>query len=151
MKITLRSFTLEIALLILFLPMSVMAQGNDRQAVDLVMQKMIRAFEANDATLMFEVVRRDAVVVGYSAGGRRLVTQSAEDWAKPLTGEIAEDEAQRHRSYEIVEVTEGAAVVRLMLDYPRWRGQDYLALSKIDGKWMIISKSWSGQVKPSAS
>ena len=43
---------------------------------------------------------------------------------------------------------EDAAVVKVMLDYPAWKGVDYLALSKIDGKWMIVSKSWSGKRKP---
>jgi hypothetical protein len=27
---------------------------------------------------------------------------------------------------------------------------DYLGLAKIDGKWMIISKSWTGTSKPAA-
>ena len=39
-------------------------------------------------------------------------------------------------------------MVKVRLDYPGWDGLDYLALSKIDGKWMIVSKSWSGRRKP---
>jgi hypothetical protein len=41
--------------------------------------------------------------------------------------------------------------VKLTLDYPGWDGEDYLALLNIDGKWMIVSKSWSGQRKSPAS
>ena len=33
---------------------------------------------------------------------------------------------------------------RQMLDYPGWRGVDYVVLLKVDGKWMIMSKSWTG-------
>jgi hypothetical protein len=127
-----------------------MAQGSERDAVNQVMQKMMRAFEAGDPNLVFEVLRKDGVVVGYSASGGSVVTQTAEEWAKGFPGKPADDEAQRKRSYEIVDVTENAAVVKVMLDYPGWKGLDYLALSKIDGKWMIVSKSWSGQRKPSA-
>lgn len=145
MKISIRSVVFVGA--ILLLPASVTAQGSERDAVNRVMQKVMRAFEAGDANLMFEVLRKDGVVVGYSASKGNVVTQTAEEWAKGFPGKPADDEAQRKRSYEIVDVTENAAVVKVMLDYPAWKGLDYLALSKIDGKWMIVSKSWSGQRK----
>jgi len=118
-----------------------------RAEVEQVMQKVMQAFEAGDANRMFEVLRRDGVVLGYSEGQRRVVTQDAEEWATGFTG-VAADEDQRFRRYEILDVSENAAVVKLTLDYPRWKGLDYLALSRIDGTWMIVSKSWSGQVTP---
>ncbi|TDR47383.1 putative lumazine-binding protein [Tahibacter aquaticus] len=145
MKLSIRSVVFAAALL---LPASVMAQGSERDAVNRVMQKMMRAFEAGDANLVFEVLRKDGVVVGYSTSKGSVVTQTAEEWAKGFPGKPADDEAQRKRSYEIVDVSENAAVVKVMLDYPGWKGLDYLALSKIDGNWMIVSKSWSGQRKP---
>lgn len=149
MKISIRSAVFAGALLLL-LPTSVMAQSAEREAVNQVMQKMMRAFETGDANLAFEVLRRDGMVLGYSASRGRVVTQTVEEWAKGFPGRPADDEDQRHRSYEIVDVNENAAVVKVLLDYPQWNGLDYLALSKIDGKWMIVSKSWSGQAKPPA-
>ena len=137
-----------VAVLLFLLPVAAMAQSSEREAVDRVMQKMMRAFEAGDANLAFEVLRKDGVVVGYSASKGNVVMQTTEEWAKGFPGKPADDEAQRKRSYEIVDVTENAAVVKVMLDYPGWNGLDYLALSKIEGQWMIVSKSWSGQVKP---
>lgn len=125
-----------------------LAQSGDREAVNAVMQKMMRGFEAGDPKLIFEILRKDGVVVGYSTARGAVVTQTAEEWASGFPGKPADDEALRKRSYEILEVTESAAMVRVMLDYPRWEGLDYLALSKIDGKWMIVSKSWSGRSKP---
>lgn len=150
MKLSIRSFVLTAALLLL-LPTSVIAQSNERDAVDRVMQKMMRAFETGDANLAFEVLRRDGMVLGYSTSRGQVVTQTAEEWAKGFPGKPADDEAQRKRSYEIVDVNENAAVVKVKLDYPGWIGLDYLALSKINGKWMIVSKSWSGQRKPKES
>lgn len=41
-----------------------------------------------------------------------------------------------------------AAGLTVDLDYATWDGTDYIALSKIGGKWMIVSKSWSGKAKP---
>ena len=136
---------------LLLSPTAVLAQTSDRAAVDQLMQKMLRGFEAGDPALIFEVLRKDGVVVGYSPAAGRMVTQTTEEWAKGFTGEPAADEAQRKRSYQILDVTAHAAQVKLTLDYPGWDGEDYLALLKIDGKWMIVSKSWSGQRKLPAS
>lgn len=86
------------------------------------MQKMMRAFEAGDVNLAFEVFRRDGVVLGYSTSKGTVVTQTAEECAKGFP----DDEALRKRSYEIVDVTENAPVVKVMLDYPEWKGLDYL-------------------------
>ena len=148
MKLFIRS--VFIAGVLTLLPLSAMAQSSEREAVDRTMQKMMRGFEAGDPNLVFEVLRKDGVVLGYSPARGAMVTQTTEEWAKGFPGKPADDEAQRHRSYEILDVTENAAAVKVMLDYPGWDGLDYLALSKIDGQWMIVSKSWSGQVKPKA-
>lgn len=145
MKLTFRSVVFAAALL---LPASVMAQTSEREAVDRAMQKMMRAFEMGDANLAYEVLRKDGMVLGYSTSKGQVVTQTAEEWAKGFPGRPADDEDQRHRSYEILDVNDNAAVVKVRLDYPGWDGLDYLALSKIDGQWMILSKSWSGRRKP---
>ena len=149
MNMSIRSVVYAGALLLL-VPASAIAQSSEHDAVDRVMQKMMRAFETGDANLAFEVLRRDGVVLGYSVSKGQVVTQSAEEWAKGFPGKPADDEDQRHRSYEIMDVTENAAVVKVLLDYPAWDGLDYLALSKIDGQWMIVSKSWSGRRKTPA-
>ena len=125
-----------------------MAQNSEREAVDRAMQKMMRAFEEGNANLAFEVIRKDGMVLGYSTTRGQVVAETVEEWAKGFPGKPADDEDQRHRSYEILDVNENAAVVKVRLDYPGWDGLDYLALSKIDGKWMILSKSWSGRRKP---
>ena len=144
MKLPFRSVVLAATLL---LPPSVMAQTSEREAGDRAMQKMMRAFEMGDANLAYEVLRKDGRVLGYSTSKRQVVTETAEEWAKGFPGRPADDEDQRHRSYEILDVNENAAVVKVRLDYPGWDGLDYLALSKIDGQWMIVSKSWSGRRK----
>lgn len=149
MKRSLLSVAFSGALLLAFT--SAVAQTSDHAAVDQAMQTMLRGFEAGDPALVFQVLRKDGVVVGYSPAAGRMVTQTTEEWAKGFTGEPAADEAQRKRSYQILDVTEHAAQVKLTLDYPGWDGEDYLALLKIDGKWMIVSKSWSGQRKVPAS
>ncbi|WP_269792853.1 nuclear transport factor 2 family protein [Stenotrophomonas sp. Iso1] len=114
------------------LPLCAMAQSGEHDAVDRTMQKVMHAFEAGDANLAFEVLRKDGVVIGYSPARGGMVIQTAEEWVKGFTGPPA-DEAQRHRSYEILDVTGNAAVVKVLLDYPGWEGVDHLALSKVEG------------------
>jgi Putative lumazine-binding len=115
------------------------------QEVTKVMQTMMRAFEASDANTAWQVLRKDGIVLGYASGSGKIASQTTAEWIKGFQGKPAADEAQRHRRFEVLDVEANGAVVKVILDYPSWKGVDYFALSKIDGKWMIISKSWSAQ------
>lgn len=148
MNLTIPSIVFAAALLLHSAPAT--AQSSNREAVNQVMRKAMRAFETGDRELMFEVLRKDGRVLGYSVSRGQVVTQTAEEWAQGLQGKPADDEARRKRRYEILDVNENAAVVKVMLDYPMWEGLDYLSLTKVDGQWMIVSKSWSGHSKPAA-
>lgn len=149
MKSSLRSFVLAAALILL--PASAMAQNSNRAAVEQVMQQLMRGFEAGDSALIFEAFRKDGIVVGHSTATGKIVTLTAEEWAEGFPGKPAADEDQRHRTYEILDVTDEIAMVKVVLNYPGWDGVDYLALLNIDGKWMIASKSWGGKRKPATS
>lgn len=147
---SIRSLAFGATLLLLF-PAHAMAQSSEREAVDQVMQKFMRAYTTADNTLATEVFRKDGVMIGYSAArGSNAVTRTGEQFADGFDGKPAADEARRKRSYEIVDVAENLAAVRVMLDYPGWRGVDYVVLLKAEGKWMIMSKSWTGVLVPKA-
>lgn len=149
MKTSIRSLAFAASLLLL--SPSAMAQSSDHEAVDLVMQKFMRAYITADNTLATEVFRSDGVMIGYSvARGSNLLMRTGEQFAEGFDGKPAADEAQRKRSYEIVDVAENLAAARVMLDYPGWKGVDYVVLLKTDGKWKIMSKSWTGSLVPKA-
>ncbi len=114
-------------------------------AIDSAMQTMMRAFEQGSAPTAFQVILKDTVVVGYSGKQQKVVSVSGEEWAKGF--QPSPDEAERHRQYQILDITDTGAVVKVMLDYPQWLGVDYLAMTKIDGQWRVVSKSWSGKSK----
>lgn len=152
MNAPIRPFALASALLLL-LPVTVHANANaprsDRDAVDQVMQTFMRAYTTADNTLARQVFRGDGVMIGYSAArGPALATRTGEQFAEGFDGKPAANEAQRKRSYQIVDVAQNLAAVRVMLDYPGWDGVDYVVLLKTDGQWTIMSKSWTGQTKP---
>ncbi len=123
----------------------------DREAVNLVMQNFIRFFETSDEKLLRSVFRGDGALVGYSEPRKQVSIRSFEEWTDGFTGTKAADEEQRKRSFEILDVSETGALSKVVLDYPSWKGIDYIALSKIDGQWMIVSKSWSGTTPTAAN
>ena len=143
MKTTIQSLVFAAA--ISLLPFTAIAQSSDHEAVDAVMKKFMSAYITADNTLATEVFRKDGVMIGYSvARGSELLTRTGEQFAEGFNGKPAADEAKRKRTYEIVDMAENFAAVRVNLDYPGWRGVDYVVLLKADGKWMIMSKSWTG-------
>jgi hypothetical protein len=119
-------------------------QHKEFASVDQTMKTMMQAFKAGRSDIAFQVLRKDAVVLGYVDKQQKIVTLSGEEWAQGFPGKPVEDEAQRHRQYTILDISDTGAVVKVTLDYPQWLGVDYLALIKIDGEWKIVSKSWSG-------
>ena len=143
MKTTIQSLVFAAA--ISLLPFTAIAQSSDHEAVDAVMKKFMSAYITADNTLATEVFRKDGVMIGYSvARGSELLTRTGEQFTEGFNGKPAADEAKRKRTYEIVDMAENFAAVRVNLDYPGWRGVDYVVLLKVDGKWMIMSKSWTG-------
>ena len=143
MKTSIRS--LAIAAVLLVLPFSAMAQTSDRDAVDQVVQKFLSAYPAANGALVSEVFRKDGVMIGYSpARGSALLQRTGQELAEGFNGTPAANEDKRKRTYEIVDMAENLAAVRINLDYPGWRGVDYIVLLKTDGKWQMISKTWTG-------
>lgn len=135
--------------LFLILANAAMAQGtSDREAIKVALVNFVSAYVTDDAEIMRKAFRSDGVMVSYSTRNKALVTRNGEEFMKGFTRQPAADEAQRKRTFEILDITNNGAVAKVILDYPTWDGVDYLSLAKIDGEWKIISKSWHGLVKP---
>ena len=128
-------------------PSTSVQQHVEYQAIDRTMQALMQAFEQGSQTQALQVVLPDAIVLGYSNKQQKVVSEQALEWSKGF--QVAEDEADRHRQYQILDITDTGAVVKVTLDYPLWLGVDYLAMSKVDGRWRVVSKSWSGIRKDS--
>lgn len=140
-----RAAVLVCAMMGLSLPVVAQVQQHKEfSAVDQTMKTLMQAFKAGRADIVFQVMNKDAVVIGYSSTQQKNLMQTGEEWAKGFPGKPANDEDQRHRQYTILDISDTGAVVKVTLDYPQWLGVDYLELTKIDGQWKIISKSWSG-------
>lgn len=62
-------------------------------------------------------------------------------------GKPADDEAQRKRRIDFVDISGTAAVAKITLEYPDVTFTDYMELLKIDGKWQIVAKTFHADRK----
>lgn len=72
---------------------------------------------------------------------------TSEEYISRSPGKPADDEAQRRRSIESVDVAGNAAVAKVVLDYPNVKFTDYMSLLKIDGEWRIVNKTFHAEQK----
>lgn len=75
------------------------------------------------------------------------VSRSTEEFAAGFSGRPAEDEAQRTRRIDAVEVHGNAGTARVTLDYPKVTFTDYFVLLKVGGEWKIASKVYDAAPK----
>ena len=64
------------------------------------------------------------------------------------SGKPADDEAQRKRRIDFVDVTGDAAVAKITLEYPGVTLTDYMSLIKVDGEWRIVNKIFHANRQP---
>jgi len=69
-----------------------------------------------------------------------LNTRSSEAYIAGASGSPSENEAERTRYIEWVDVAGTAAMGKIVLDYPGAYIVDYMQLLKIDGRWQIVNK-----------
>lgn len=72
---------------------------------------------------------------------------TSEEYITRASGKPADDEAQRKRSIEVIDITGNAAVAKIVLDYPQVKFTDYMSLLKIDGQWKIVNKTFYAEPK----
>ena len=74
-------------------------------------------------------------------------TRTAAEYIAGASGRPAADEAQRKRRIVSVDVSGDAAQAKIELDYPSAVFTDYFNLLKIDGKWLIVDKTYHARQK----
>ena len=74
-------------------------------------------------------------------------SRTSEEYIAGASGKPADDEAQRKRTIEWIDVTGDVAVAKLRLDYPTVTFVDYMSLLKIDGEWKIVNKTFNADRK----
>ena len=123
------------------------------QAVDAAVRAPLEAYLRGHATGLADEFRPafhpDAQLWGMRNGA--LIRMTAEEYVARASGSPAADEAQRRRWIESIDITGDTAVAKIVLDYPTVRFTDYMALSRIDGRWVIVNKMFQADPKAPAT
>lgn len=122
-------------------------------AVDAAVRAPLEAYLRGHATGSAEEFRPafhpDAQLWGMRNGN--LIRMTSEEYIGRASGAPATDEAQRRRWIESIDVTGDTAVAKIVLDYPAVRFTDYMALARIDGRWLIVNKMFQAEPKAPAA
>lgn len=132
-------------LLMLFCVVPLVAQ-DEQQAVRKPLEDYLRAHASGKGQYILDSFSQDARVLFVRDGKYTQLTR--DEFAARFNGKPAEDEAQRRRRIESVDITGNAAQAKIVLDYPSVLFTDYMALLKIDGQWKIVNKVFCAQPKP---
>lgn len=129
------------------------AHSPEVQAVDAAVRAPLEAYLRGHATGLADEFRPafhpDAQLWGMRNGA--LIRMTAEQYIARASGSPAADEAQRRRWIESIDVTGDTAVAKIVLDYPTVLFTDYMALSRIDGRWVIVNKMFQAEPKAPAA
>ena len=75
------------------------------------------------------------------------VSRTTEEFASGFSGKPADDEAQRMRRIDAVDIHGNAGMARVTLDYPKVTFTDYFVLLKVGDEWKIASKVYDAAPK----
>lgn len=114
------------------------ADAAEMTAASVPVENYIKALQTGSINYARLAFHKDARMIGNRRDG--FVSMPIEEWMKGLQGKPADDEAQRKRSFRILDLTATTGVARVELIYPDVSFIDYMPLLKVDGEWKIMNK-----------
>lgn len=116
------------------------AQDKETALAKIPLNNYLQAQATGNSELIRQAFYKDARILSFR--DNKLNNLSVEEFAGFFQGKVAEDESQRKRTIESIDVSGTAALAKIILDYPTIKFIDYLTLLKIDGEWKIINKTF---------
>ena len=124
---------------------AVRGQSAEETAVRQALEHYLRGHATGQAEHFRKIFHPDAKLFAVRDGKYWQLT--SEEYIGRAAGKPADDEAQRKRQIQSVDITGNAAVAKIVLDYPTVKFTDYMSLLKIDGEWKIVNKTFYGEAK----
>jgi hypothetical protein len=124
---------------------SARAEGAEEAAVRAAVGHYLRAHATGLGEHHRKVFHPEAKLFAVREG--KFWQLTSEEYISRSPGKPADDEAQRRRSIESVDIAGNAAVAKVVLDYPQVKFTDYMSLLKIDGEWRIVNKTFYAEQK----
>ncbi len=125
---------------------TVLLQGGDEAAIRQTLQHYLQAHVTGNPEHLKKAFHPEAKLLFVREG--KLAQMTLDDYGKRFSGKPAEDEAQRRRKIESIEIDGNAAMARITFDYPATFTTDFMLLLKLDGEWRIVQKSFYVRIKP---
>lgn len=114
------------------------ADDAEMKAASVPVENYIKALQTGNADYARLAFHKDARMIGNNRAG--YLSMPIEEWMAGFQGQPSDDEAQRRRSFQIIDLTPTTGVARVDLSYPGVTMIDYMTLLKVDGEWKIINK-----------
>ena len=116
------------------------AQESEEAAVREAIQHYFQGHATGQGEHFRKVFHPDAKLFFIRDG--KLTQWTSEEYISRAGGKPAADEAQRKRKIDSIDIAGDAAFVKITLDYPGVVFTDYMSMLKIDGRWMIVNKTF---------
>ena len=126
--------------LLLFLCAPAAAQASEEAAVRAAIEHYFQGHATGQGEHFRKVFHPDAKLFFIREG--KLTQWTSEEYISRAAGKPAADEAQRKRRIDSIDITGDSAFVKLTLDYPSVVFTDYMSMLKVDGRWMIVNKTF---------
>lgn len=127
----------------LLLAMTLMT--TDEAAIRTAIEQYFHAHATGDGTHLLQCFRPELRMMSVRDGALQMKTR--DEFIAGFPGHPADDEAQRKRTIESIDITGTAAMAKLKLDYPKVTLTDYFQLLKIDGEWKVVNKIFNAEPK----
>ena len=117
-----------------------LAQQSEEAAVREAIEHYFRGQATGQGEHFRKVFHTDAKLFFIRDG--KVTQWTAEEYISRAAGKPADDEAQRKRIIDSIDISGNAAFVKLTLDYPKAVFTDYMSMLKVDGRWVIVNKTF---------
>lgn len=122
----------------LVLAMTLMSTSGEEAAIRATIEHYFRAHATGNGQHLLQAFRPELHMMFVRDGAFQQKTR--DEFIAGFSGKPADDEAQRKRTIEMIDVTGNAAVAKIRLDYPKVTFTDYFTLLKVNGEWKIVNK-----------
>jgi hypothetical protein len=123
-----------------------LAQDPEEAAIRETIQHYFRGHATGNGEHFRKAFHTDAKLFFIRDG--KLGQWTSEEYIARASGKPADDEAQRKRTIDSIDISGNAAVVKVTLDYPKVVFTDYMSMLKVDGQWKIINKTFYAKPRP---
>lgn len=135
-----------LVLLALALPLYAANDPAEEAAIRATIDHYFRAHATGDGSHLLKGMH-PALHMMFVRDGK-FMQRTRDEFIAGFSGKPADDEAQRKRTIEMIDVTGNAAIAKIRLDYPKVTFTDYFTLLKVEGEWKIMNKIFHNVPKP---